>query len=88
MPTLHMQLDFPVPKGPLGPSNSTICLQTAPKGPQKPKNLCTLAADSPKPKTDHILGYVAQNAISSAPNPRATTHFWWFPSLKITLTDT
>ena len=24
--SLHMQLDFPVPKGPLGPSNSTICV--------------------------------------------------------------
>ena len=76
-----------VPKGPPGPSNSTICPRTAPKGPQKPQNLCTMAADSPKPKTDHILGYVAQNAISRAPNPPATTHFWWFPSLKIALTD-
>ena len=33
--TLHMQLDSPVPKGPLGISNSTICLQTAPKRPPK-----------------------------------------------------
>ena len=39
---------------PLGPSNSTICPRTAPKRPQKPQNLCTLAANSPKPKTDHI----------------------------------
>ena len=46
-----------------------------------------MAADSPKPKTDHILGYVAQNAVPSAPNPPATTHFWWFPPLKIVLTD-
>ena len=87
MATLHMQLDFPVPKVPLGPSNSTICPRTPPKGPQKPQNLCTLAADGPKPKTDDILGYVAQNVISSAPNPPATTHFWWFPPLKIALTD-
>ena len=36
---------------------------------------------------DHILGYLAQNAISSAPNPPAPTHFWWFPPLKIALTD-
>ena len=71
-------------KGPLGPSNSTIC---SAKGPRNPQNLCTLAADSPKQKTDHILGYLAQNAISSAPNPTATTHFWWFPPLKIALTD-
>ena len=58
-----------------------------PQAPRKPQNLCTLAADSPNPKTDHILGYVAQNAISSGPNPPATTHFWWFPALKIVLTD-
>ena len=87
MAILHMQLDFLVPKSPLGPSNSAICPRTAPKGPQQPQNLCTLAADSPKPTTDHILDYVAQNAISSAPNPPATTHFWWFPPLKIALTD-
>ena len=41
--------------------------ETPPKGPQKPQNLCTLAADGPKPKTDHILGYVAQNTSLSAP---------------------
>ena len=76
MATLHMHLDFPVPKGRLGPSNSTICPRTAPKRPPKALELCTLAADSRKPKIDHILGYVAQNAISSAPNPPATTHFW------------
>ena len=83
-----MQLDFPVPKGPLALSNSTICPRTTPKRPpHKPQNLYTLAADSPKPKTDHIFGYVAQNAILSAPNPPATTHFWWFPTLKIAPTD-
>ena len=87
MPTLHMLLDFPVPmKGPLGPSDSTICPRTAHKRPPNPYKLCTLAADSPKPKTDHILGYVAQNAILSAPNPPASTHFWWFPPLKFALT--
>ena len=80
MATPHMQLDFPVPKGPLGPSNSTICPRTP--------YLCTLAAGSAKPKADHILGNVAQTAISSAPNPPATTHVWWFPPLKIALTDT
>ena len=72
-----MQLDFPMPKGPLGPSNSTIC----------PHNLCTLAANNPKPKTYHVLGYVAQNVISSVPNLPASTHCWWFPPLKIALTD-
>ena len=89
MATLHMQLDFPVLTGPLGPSNFTICsAKRPPKRPQNPQYLCTLATHSPKPKTDHILGYVAQNTISSAPNPPATTHFWWFPPLKIALTDT
>ena len=88
MATLHMQLDFPVPKGPLGFSNSTIFSKPPPKGPRKLKTLCTFAANSPKPKTDHISGYVAQNAISSAPNTPATTHFWSFPSLQIAQTDT
>ena len=43
--------------------------QKAPKSPE----LCTLAADNPNPKTDNILGYVAPNAIASAPNPPATS---------------
>ena len=46
-----------------GPSralhNSQYVRGPPPKGPQKPWNLCTLATDSPKPRTDHILGYVA-----------------------------
>jgi hypothetical protein len=79
-----MQLDFLVPKGPLNPQ---FAREPPPKGTQKSRILCTLAADSPKPKTDHILGDVAQNAVSSAPNPPATTHFWWFPPLKIAQTD-
>ena len=90
MATLHMQLDFPVPKGTMGPSNSTTprtAPKRPPKGPQKPQNLCTVAADSPKPKAAHILGYVAQNLIPSAPNPPVSTNFWWFPPLKIALTD-
>ena len=57
------------------------------KGPQMPLNLCTLADNSRKPKTNHILGYVAQNAISNKPNPPASTHLWWLPPLKIALTD-
>ena len=85
MATLHMQLDFPVPKGPLTPH---YVRKPPPKGPHKPQILCTLATNSPKPKTDHISGYVAQNAILSAPNPPTTTHCWWFPPLKIALTDT
>ena len=68
----------------LGPC---ACNIFPPKGRKKHHNLCTLAADGPKPKTNHILGYEAQNTISSAPNAPATTHFWWFPTLKIALTD-
>ena len=82
MATLHMQLDLLVPKGPLGPSISTICLRTAPKRPpKKAQILCTLATDMLKPNRDHIFGYVAQNPISSPADPPATTHFWWFPTL-------
>ena len=33
--TLHMQLDFPMSKSPLGPSNSMICPKSAPKWPPK-----------------------------------------------------
>ena len=86
MATLHMHLDFPMPKGPLGPSNSTICPRTAPKRPPKAPQF--VAADNLEPKMDHILGYVAQSTISSAPNPPTTTHFWLFPPLKIALTNT
>ena len=39
------------------------------------------------PKTDHILGYVAQDVISSASNAPATIDFWRFPPLKIALSD-
>ena len=69
MATLHMRLDFPVLKGPLGPLTPQYVHETPPKGPQKPQNLCTLAADTPKPKTDHILGYVAQNAPPTRNHP-------------------
>ena len=88
MATLHMPLDFSVLKGPLDPQTPQYVRKPPPKGPQKPQTLCTLAVNNPKPKTDNILGYVAQNVISSAPNPPATTHFWWFQPLKIALTDT
>ena len=39
--TLHMQLDFPVSKGPLGPSNSTICSANRPR--KAPKSLRSCA---------------------------------------------
>ena len=74
-----MQLDFLASKSPLGPSKSMICPRNTLKCPQNLQNLCTLAVVSFKPRTGHILGYVAQNAILRAPSPRATTHFLWFP---------
>ena len=76
MATLHMQLDFPVPKGPLGPCNSTICLLTAPKRPPKAREFVHIGRC-----------YVAKKANSSTPNPPATTPFLWSPPLKIALTD-
>ena len=70
MATLHMQLDFLVPKGPLGPSNSTICSANHPqKAPKIPRFCAHWPQTAPNQKLDHILGYVAQNAISSA-DPR------------------
>ena len=54
----------------------TLCSRQKPQTPQ-----------SDRPIPDHILGYVAQNAIPSAPNPPAPTHFWWVPPLKIAPTD-
>ena len=39
MATVQMQLDFPMPKGPPRPSNSTICLRTAPKNDLAPHGM-------------------------------------------------
>ena len=63
MASLHMQLDFPGTKGHLGPLTPQCAREPPAKGPQKALNLCTLAADSPKPKTDHILGYLPQKGF-------------------------
>ena len=82
--TLYVRLDFPVPTSSLRPSNSTICPTNSPKRPQKPQILCRLAGNSHKPRTGHIFGYTAQNAIPRAPNPPAIhPHFLWFPPLRI-----
>ena len=66
-----------------GPLTPPYVPETAQKGPQKPQNLCRLAGSSHKPRTGHIFGYMAQNAIPRAPNPPAIPHFLWFPPLKI-----
>ena len=71
--TLNMQVNFPVPHHNMSPHNVREPPQ---KGAQNSLNLCTLAADSPKPKTDHILGYVAQNALWSTSNTPTTTQFF------------
>ena len=47
---LHMQLDFPVPKGPLGPSNSTICPRTTPKRPAKAPEFVHIGRRLPQTK--------------------------------------
>ena len=49
MATLHMQLDFPVLKGPLEPSNSTICPRTAPQRPPKDPEFVHIGRPKPKP---------------------------------------
>ena len=56
------------------------------KVPKSPKNgaICT---NPPKPSTDRILGYVAQNPIPRAPSPPATPHFLWFPPLGMAQRD-
>ena len=56
MATLHMQLDFRVPKGPLGPSNTTICPQTAPKMPPKAPDNVHIDRRQPQTKNRPYLG--------------------------------
>ena len=55
-----------------GPLTPPYVPETAQKGPQKPQILCRLAGDSHKPRTGHIFGYMAQNAIPRAPSPPPT----------------
>ena len=86
MAALHMQLDVPVPKGPLGPFNSTICLRTAPKRPPKAPEFVHIGRRQPKTKNISWATWL-KTRFASAPNPPARTHFWWFPPLKIALTD-
>ena len=49
--------------------------------------LLILDTNGPKPRTDHILGYVAKNDVPRAHRPPATPHFLWFPPLQIGHTD-
>ena len=77
--TLHMRPDCPVTKRPLLPSSSTICPRNGPKMANNGLNVRHLCQTGPKPRTDRILGYVAQNRIPRAPSPPATPHFLWFP---------
>ena len=56
MTTLHMQLDFPVSKGPLGPSNSTICPRNAPKRPPKALEVVHIGRRQPQTKDRPYLG--------------------------------
>ena len=70
MPILQ-ELDFTLAKSRVWPSNSKI----RPNEPRKPQTLCTKAVFIFKPRTRHILGYMAQNVIWRSPNPSATSHF-------------
>ena len=54
--TLHMQQDFPVPKGPLRPSNATICRRTATKRPPKALELVYIGRRHPGTKNRPYLG--------------------------------
>ena len=54
--TLHMQLDFPMPKGPLEPSNSTICPRPAPKRPPKAPQFVQIGRQQPQTKNRPYLG--------------------------------
>ena len=54
--SLHMQLDFPEPKDPLGPSNSTTCPRTAPKRPPKAPEFVYIGRQQPQTKNKPYLG--------------------------------
>ena len=54
--TLHMHLHFPALKGPLGPSNSTICPQTTPKRPPKAQEFVHIGRQQPQTKSTPYLG--------------------------------
>ena len=47
---------FPVPKGPLGPCNSTICPRTAPKRPPKAEEFVHISRQQPETKNRPYLG--------------------------------
>ena len=55
MASLHMHLDFPVLKAPLGPSNSTICPRT-PKRPPKAPEFVHIGRQQPQTKNRLYLG--------------------------------
>ena len=83
VPKLHMRLNCPVTKSPFLPSSSTICPRHGRKMTKNGLNVRYLFQTGPKPKTGHILGYVAQNRILRAPIPPVTPNFLWFPSCRI-----
>ena len=76
-----------MPKGPLGSSNSTICPRTVPKRSTKAPNFVHIGRWEHKTEERPYLGLLCSKVILSAPHPPATTHCWWFPPLKIALTN-
>ena len=61
MAALHMQLDFLVPKGPLGPSNSKICPRTAPTRPPEAPEFVHIGHRQPQTKNRPYLGLRGSN---------------------------
>ena len=86
-PTLHVRHDCPVIKSSFFPFSSTICPRNGPKMAKNGLTVRYLCPTRPKPRTGHILGYVAQNQFLRAPSPPATPHFLCFPSLGISQQD-
>ena len=70
-----MRLDFLVTKGPLVPSNSTICPRNGPKRRQKAQKLRNVH-QHPETKNGPYLGLRGSNRIPRAPSPPATPTFY------------
>ena len=76
-------LTSPCQRALCGPLTPPYVPETAQKDPHKPQILCGLVGNSHKPRTGHIFGYMAQNAIPRAPTPPATPHFCGFHPSKL-----
>ena len=89
MASLNMHPNLPVPKGPLRPSNSTICPRTAPKRPPKAPEFVHVGRPQPQTKVKPYLGlrgskHVFQCTKSTCNHPLLVVCI----PLKIAKTDT